>query len=147
MVTLAEYVDSLLFLTGFMEDDEFETYALNILEGRGDAMLDDAPAYQHPGGCRLYLEGEVVPSLRRGLEALVAEIGADRLRVAAGRDWEADGPFRPPKWYPLNPMRWLADWLDDNNPNTRAAPPSSVYYPRSPRVRDEAEAEFAAMDL
>ena len=57
-----------------------------------------------------YLEENVAPILRQGLEELLRVVEEDRLDVAAGKQWDADGTL-PEEWLPFQALRWLGNWL------------------------------------
>lgn len=73
-------------------------------------MSPMAPAYVHPTGNRAYLEEELVPILREGLEELLKVVESNRLDIAAGRLWDEDGTL-PEEWLPFESLRWLGKWL------------------------------------
>jgi len=110
----AEYLDCMVTLTAAISQAEFDLSIRNLLAHvQPRASTVDSRYYVHCEGNRAYLEADVLPAVERGLNALVAAVEAERLRVASGVDW--DEGFLPPDWRPLRPLQFLGEFLRANS--------------------------------
>ena len=134
---------------GFLDARDYVAGMLNATKGMTDAEFADAvrdtinrthkkvrhPRYyfhrddEHGISAREYLGKELTPLLEKALDALLRELQDERLRVATGRDWDADG-YAPTEWRPVRPLRFLGTWLRENSA-------------KGSRLRAEREAEAA----
>lgn len=111
----SEYLAGMLRVTKFLSDAEF-AHRIKDLLARTNAPVNDPAYYFHCADNREYLERSgLLPLLERGLEALVREVEAERLRVASGSEWDDDG-YLPEDWRPLRPLRFLGEWLAEHCP-------------------------------
>ncbi|KAK9828755.1 hypothetical protein WJX72_001931 [[Myrmecia] bisecta] len=74
-----------------------------------------AKPYHHPADCREYLRQAVFPTLKAGIEQLLLAMEEDRIHMLLGKYCDEDG-YLPEGWTPFQPMRWLGEWLLENNP-------------------------------
>ena len=107
-----EYLDGMLHVTRHLSDAEFAHRVKDLL-ARTNKQVRDPRYYFHCERNREYLRAELLPLVERGLDALMREVERERLRVAAGVDWDEDG-YLPPDWRPLRPLRFLGEWLKAN---------------------------------
>ena len=108
-----EYLDAMLELTENLSPPEFE-HRIKDLLARTNKEVTDPRFYYHCENNREYLEAEVVPLVEKGLNELIDAIESERLRVAAGKDWDEDGHV-PPDWRPIRPLQFLGDFLRENS--------------------------------
>lgn len=47
----------------------------------------------------------MLPTLRQGMAALVAQLEREKLKLAAGNDWVKPDGFLPHDWLPFSPYR------------------------------------------
>ncbi|PNW70413.1 hypothetical protein CHLRE_17g718750v5 [Chlamydomonas reinhardtii] len=119
-VSADEFLGVFEFLGQDMDDAEFQGLLSRLQEKGFEALYEGD--YTHPHSCRAWLAGEVVPTLREGLLALLKEVEKNKLDLATGVPWDG-GAHMPRGWRPFSPLRWLSEWL------VRAAtapPPGSV---------------------
>ena len=107
-----EYLQCMLTITADIPQQEFE-HEIRDLLARSDKATDDPKYYFHCENNRAYLEAELLPMVEQGLNALMEAVEAERLRVAAGADW--DEGYLPPDWRPLRPLQFLGEWLRANS--------------------------------
>jgi len=114
MAFLDENEDGMVTLDEFLASAEAPSLAemtdAEFIQMFEMLMKTDEPTYVHPTDTRAYLEENVAPILRQGLEELLRVVEEDRLDVAAGKQWDADGTL-PEEWLPFQALRWLGNWL------------------------------------
>ena len=108
-----EYLDAMLELTENLSPPEFE-HRIKDLLARTNKEVTDPRFYYHCENNRENLEAEAVPLVEKGLNELIDAIESERLRVAAGKDWDEDGHV-PPDWRPIRPLQFLGDFLRENS--------------------------------
>jgi len=86
-------------LTADIPQEEFDQNIQQLIARSTKAAQDGY--YFHCEGNREYLGGAVLPIVEQALNALVAAVEAERLRVASGADWDQAGLRKFPgylKW-------------------------------------------------
>ena len=110
-----EYVLGMLTLTKPFTDLEFANAVKDTIH-RTRKKVKHPRYYFHENetSAREYLGRELTPLLEQGLDSLLKEVETERLKMASGELWDADG-YAPNEWRALRPLQFLGKYLIENS--------------------------------
>lgn len=106
---------------------DFATYFEQLFEGASETQcelavkdmtyMDFTADYKHPAENRQYLSRHVLPTLSKGMEELVKLLQGETVKMNSWQEFPTG--HLPDKYIPEQPLLWLAEWLESNNPNNK----------------------------
>jgi hypothetical protein len=116
-VSATEWVEGVSTLTKDLSQEDFKHLLCALLYSSKQTMDYCGLKDYEPINNVQYLKSTLGRHLERGLATVCSKIAAEHATIASKKLWDSDGCL-PESYQPPNPVRLLAEWLQQNNAYT-----------------------------